>query len=32
MGGRIGFADRDGGGTTFFFELPLMDQPAAKSM
>jgi len=29
MGGRIGFADRDGGGTTFFFELPLMNQSAA---
>jgi signal transduction histidine kinase len=22
MDGRIGFADRDGGGTVFFFELP----------
>src|SRR5207245_8238948 len=24
MRGRIGFGDRDGGGTTFFFELPVM--------
>jgi signal transduction histidine kinase len=28
MGGRIAFADRVGGGTTFFFELPLMDDAA----
>ena len=24
MQGRVGFEDRDGGGTTFFFELPVM--------
>jgi PAS domain S-box-containing protein len=31
MGGRIGFTDREGGGTVFFFELPLLDQPVAQS-
>jgi signal transduction histidine kinase len=25
MNGQIGFADRDGGGTTFYFELPVVD-------
>ena len=26
MGGRIGFEDRDGGGTVFYFELPLQQE------
>lgn len=29
MGGEISFADRDGGGTSFFFALPARAQPAA---
>lgn len=28
MDGRIGFADRDGGGTRFYFELPVHDETA----
>ncbi|MCX7962463.1 MAG: HAMP domain-containing histidine kinase [Burkholderiales bacterium] len=31
MQGTIGFADREGGGTTFFFELPVLDAPAARA-
>jgi len=29
MQGRVGFEDREGGGTTFFFELPVMQAGAA---
>jgi len=29
MGGEIGFVDRDGGGTIFFFELPAAGGPAS---
>jgi len=31
MNGTIGFADRDGGGTTFYFELPVLQAPAGAS-
>src|SRR5438876_986979 len=33
MQGRVGFEDREGGGTTFFFELPVMppEETAAKA-
>jgi PAS domain S-box-containing protein len=29
MNGTIGFADREGGGTSFYFELPVLEAPAA---
>jgi PAS domain S-box-containing protein len=31
MNGTIGFADREGGGTTFYFELPVLAAPAARA-
>jgi signal transduction histidine kinase len=31
MNGQIGFENRPGGGTTFFFELPVVDEESAAS-
>jgi PAS domain S-box-containing protein len=31
MNGTIGFADREGGGTSFYFELPVLEAPAVRA-
>ncbi|MEW5863376.1 MAG: PAS domain-containing sensor histidine kinase [Pseudomonadota bacterium] len=31
MNGTIGFADREGGGTSFYFELPVLEAPTARA-